>query len=85
MSGFSAQEIEEFEDVEFQSEKEARLDYYDHAIPLSRRHKEYLQQKSQQQHLGRHLGRHQVAIRSCQKRHEDDVEKGIWQRRYSRN
>jgi hypothetical protein len=48
---FSAQEIEELEGIEFQSE-EARLNYYNHAIPLVRHHKEYLQQKNQQKRLG---------------------------------
>ena len=52
MSGFSPDEVEEFEEVRFQNEKEARLNYLTHGQPLSRRHKLYLQEKERQKRGG---------------------------------
>lgn len=52
MSNFSPEEIEQYEELGFQSEKEARLDYLRHGQPLNQRHKLYLQENERRQRGG---------------------------------
>ena len=52
MSAFSSEEVEQFEEIGFQNEKEARLGYLEHGQPLSQRHKLYLQEKERQRRGG---------------------------------
>jgi hypothetical protein len=52
MPGFSQAEIDEYEEIGFQNEKESRLNYLNHGQPLSQRHKLYLQEKERQKRGG---------------------------------
>lgn len=48
-SEFSAEEIQKFEEIEFQKEKENRLHYLVHGEHISARHKKYCEQKRKKQ------------------------------------